>query len=127
MSEYCVCTNEPMWAVNNKCVNCEKPKAPPVKVKFMEYDCILKEESYMNGSLALVLEDANDGEPVATCSINLEEYGLIPDPGKVFIKEYSENKGMTQALIDAGVIERGVVPIDIGEHGSLVNYCTLKS
>jgi len=52
------------------------------------------------------LFDIDDGFPVATATINLVEEKI--DKDKVFIKDYSENKGMTEALITAGNIHRGI-------------------
>lgn len=38
-------------------------------------------------------------------SVNLEAYGLIPRPGRVFIKDWSEHTGLTARLAEAGLVE----------------------
>lgn len=73
------------------------------KVKFKEWDCILETGFYGNGRLALSLIDEHNGEPVATCTVNLPDEPIMND--HVFIKEYSENKGMIDALTKSGIIE----------------------
>lgn len=39
-------------------------------------------------------------------SVNLLDYGLIPMPGKVFIKDWSEGEGLTTRLEAAGLAKR---------------------
>ena len=38
-------------------------------------------------------------------SVNLETYGLIPDPGCVFIKDWSEHSGLAERLQVAGLVK----------------------
>lgn len=60
--------------------------------------------AYMsNNSLAIFLT-AEDGEPLSTVSVNLEDYGMVPQAGHIFIKDQDENEGMIDALREAGVI-----------------------
>lgn len=75
-----------------------------MKVKFKEWDCILRQGlKYDNGRIALLLNDEFDGQPIATASVNMADVETAY-PDEIFIKEYSENEGMTEALIGAGVI-----------------------
>lgn len=37
-------------------------------------------------------------------SISLEQYGISPAPGNVFIKDYSEHAGLAQRLVAAGLV-----------------------
>ena len=60
-------------------------------------------ERYGNGRVKLRLRDRDDGEPVATATINVPEEPLAEN--EVIIKDYSENDGMLAALLDAGVVE----------------------
>jgi hypothetical protein len=71
-------------------------------VKFMRWDCHVIKRQYGNGRTALVLEDSYDGEPIATCTINLPDEDLADN--EVIIKDYSENQGMLDTLISAGII-----------------------
>ena len=68
-----------------------------VRTRFAEYD---------NGRIALRLLLHDTGEPELTATVNMHEHDL-PD-GHVFIKTWSENEGVLDALIEAGVIEKPV-------------------
>jgi hypothetical protein len=72
-------------------------------VRFKDWDCIVQKCQYGNGRPALQLIDANDGDPIATATVNLPD--VPAGPNEVFIKDYSENEGMLKALTDAGVIK----------------------
>ena len=54
-----------------------------------------------------------DGEPYmrpTVCMAPHEE----PEPGNVFIKDYSENEGIMQSMIDAGLISKPVRTVKAG-------------
>lgn len=53
--------------------------------------------------------DDHEG-PASVISIKLDAYGLTAQDDTVFIKDWSENSGLTNSLVDAGVV--GIV----GEH-----------
>ena len=72
-------------------------------VKFMQWECKVVKHHYVNNRVALELIDANDGEPVAMASINIPEIALASD--EIIIKDYSENEGMLDCLLKAGVVE----------------------
>lgn len=74
-----------------------------MKVKFREWECNLSFGQYENGRVAMTLTDSVNGEMIAKATTNLpdEELGA----NEVFIKDYSENKGMLAALQSAGVVE----------------------
>ena len=77
-----------------------------MKIIFNGYNCRLEASRYpaeFGGGTALYLLDAETGEPVAVCTVNL--HPVQPPDGHVFIKDWSENEGICQCLIDAGVIE----------------------
>jgi len=71
-------------------------------VKFKDWDCSLEHSTYMNGRIAIQLNDITDGMPIATATVNIPEASL--QPNEVIIKNYSENEGMSKALMDAGII-----------------------
>lgn len=58
---------------------------------------------YSNGRPAIQLICPN-GDTMATATVNLPEVP-IPD-GHVFIKDWNENKGILDALVLAGIVER---------------------
>lgn len=53
-----------------------------------------------NNRMALYLIDSDTGEPVATCTVNTDD-----DPSLVLIKDYSENEGMLDFLIEEGIVK----------------------
>ncbi|WP_424862884.1 hypothetical protein [Streptomyces sp. MMS24-I29] len=50
---------------------------------------------------SLVLVTNEGSEPI---SVSLQAYGLIPMPGNVFIKDWSEHTGLTARLAAAGLV-----------------------
>jgi len=88
-----------------------KGKRIQFRNKYNSYDCELVKQSYSNGRTALELvawEDDHDrdlfeGEPIATCTVNILEIEL--EENEVLIKDYSENEGMLQSLLDAGIVK----------------------
>jgi hypothetical protein len=60
--------------------------------------------NYLDGNIALrILSD--DGELVATASVNTDE--ILPS-GYIAIKDYSENEGILDALLDEGIISHPI-------------------
>lgn len=79
-----------------------------MKIRYRNWDCELVKGQYYNGRISLSLVAAKDdgdifaGEPIATATVNITEVDLKDD--EVLIKDYSENRGMLQTLIDADVV-----------------------
>lgn len=85
-------------------------------VQFKQWPCETEWGQYQGGKIALRLVDADPegwGEQVATATVNL--YDPPPpaemwDPKKhVWIKSWSENEGMYEALVAAGVIQEVMI------------------
>lgn len=97
-----------------------------MKIKFGKWNCNLVKARYENNRIALVLENADypehddDPSPIATATVNLPEYPLADD--EVIIKDYSENKGMLQCLMNYKIIGPPVVII----HGPFVDFPVCK-
>ena len=76
--------------------------------KFNIWDCEIVKHKYSNGRTALQLVSAVDvddvykGEPIATATVNIPEMDLKEN--EVIIKDYSENEGMLEALVAAGIV-----------------------
>ena len=77
-------------------------------VIFKDYQCKVRPVLYSDGNPGLVLEDAIDGSTIATASVNL------PDKSKplsitgsllLWIKNWSENEGILEVLLNTKVIE----------------------
>ena len=71
------------------------------RVKWAGKSCEVDYPRYSNGRTAIVL--THRGEDWATASVNVVAVGMEPD--EVGIKDYSENEGMLDALIAAGVVQ----------------------
>ena len=78
-------------------------------IKFRCYNCVLVPAHYHNGNNALQLIDADNGEPILTASVNPS---IELPPSVLAVKDYSENEGIAQCLIDNGIIgeKKGEIP-----------------
>jgi len=81
-------------------------------VKFLQYNCRVCITKYANDRIAIQLFDVEDNSSVATASINLPDIKLEKD--EVIIKDYSENKGLLQVLLDAGIVEKTGKSANVG-------------
>jgi len=82
---------------------------------FVEYG------EYLNGGTYIELIDTEEGEPYMTATVWVE--GLKDN--EVAIKNYSENEGILQVLIDAGIISE---PKRIIQSGFVaIHVCGLTS
>jgi len=59
--------------------------------------------TYRDGTLAMGLFTLN-GDDLATVTVNLAAYDLVPAEGAMFIKDYSEGEGVANALRSVGLI-----------------------
>lgn len=92
------------------------------RVQFRNWDCYIVTGNYFDGQLSIHLESETDG-PIATASTYLEELPLSGN--KTWIKTWSENQGILEALVDAGVVKEMGVHVEVNEFGStavLVKY-----
>lgn len=81
-----------------------------LKAKFIDNPhCRLEVVEYpMGGGIAWAFyDDGPDsiGEREAVPTINLIEYGIVPQPGNVLIKMTREGEGMLECLIGLGLVE----------------------
>jgi len=89
------------------------------QVLFKTWLCRVIPGFYKDGNVALSLVDVDDGSPVATATVNIPAEQELLDSYRVwnedmlpeikvplFIKDWSENQGMLQALLDANIISR---------------------
>jgi hypothetical protein len=65
-------------------------------------DYVIRASKYPNRRNALVLHSTN-GEPTGVLTVNLPQNPLRHD--EVFVKNYSENEGVVDALVKAGVAQ----------------------
>ncbi len=72
-------------------------------VKFKRWNCRIEKLTYSTtGRTALHLIDIVDGSPVATATVNIPEVELAND--EVIIKDYSENQGMLDVLLENNIV-----------------------
>jgi len=69
------------------------------KVEFLGYNCSLQLAQYPSGDKAIQL--ISNGEPIARATVYVEGVQLGDD--EACIKDYSENEGMLDALLKAGI------------------------
>lgn len=78
------------------------------------YDCLIERSKYAANnqiSLHLIAADTEHnklidvfpGEPIATCTVCLPEYKF--EEKETAIKDYSENEGMLQFLVENGIVK----------------------
>lgn len=77
-----------------------------MKVRFGGEQCEVEVYKYADSGMPAIVLTCEDGEVMAKATTNLpEEYERIGKPAnKVFIKDWSENTGIYDALLAAGVI-----------------------
>ncbi len=72
-------------------------------VTFQNWRCDVVLGRYSNGRLSIQLFDCFSGHPVGRATVNIPEYCL--EEREVIIKDYAENEGMLEALVEAGIVE----------------------
>jgi hypothetical protein len=92
-------------------------------VQFKEWKCKVEFAKYPNGITAILLNDAEDGEPVATASANLPEWADQLGEDQTFLKTYSGNEGLLEVLVDAGIIE--LTYFDVNSNGMNFPACEI--
>jgi hypothetical protein len=83
-----------------------------VKVIFDEWDCYIEFGEYPNGRTAIELINKEDGDSVLVASVNLPDE--ILNSGEIAIKNYSENTGVMELLINTGVISQPIRYVNTG-------------
>jgi hypothetical protein len=81
-------------------------------IKFKNWDCKVNFFAYSNKRTAIELSDIDDGQPIAIATINVPEIELEKD--EVIIKNYSENEGILDCLIDNHILIKTGKKIEIG-------------
>lgn len=78
-----------------------------MKVKYKKWNCIVQWSMYYeNNNIAIQLVDEKTKELISVATTNTGRKNI---ESTVQIKDYSENEGMWQALVDAGVIVDEVI------------------
>ena len=81
---------------------------------FLDFKCVVDtNNTYSNGAVAIQLFEEDSGEPVAVATINVMQ-GLI-EKDEVVIKNYSENEGILDVMVEAEVISKPLRYIQISD------------
>lgn len=90
------------------------------KVKFMQWECYVEKKYYNNNQIALSLTHPEDG-PIATATVNLGTSISNDDINNnyTYIKTWSENEGILEALFEAGIIELTNKAVCVNSFGSM--------
>ncbi len=83
-----------------------------IKTKHFSGDCTIQHDYYQdNFRPSIRIIDLN-GHPIMTASVNIPDEPCEPD--HTYIKDWSENEGILQALLDAGIIKDTGKSVEIG-------------
>lgn len=75
-------------------------------VEFADFTCVLCKMAYAgNGATALQLLDLYDDSPVMTVTANVPGISEHLPENEVLVKDFSENTGIMEVLVDAGYLE----------------------
>lgn len=83
-----------------------------LKTQYETYDVRLKFGRYHNRRTAIEIIDLEDGCPVMMATVNLPDVSLSAD--EVIIKNYSENEGVLEFLIENGIVSAPVRSVSSG-------------
>jgi hypothetical protein len=81
-------------------------------MRFKTWLCKAVLETYSNGRPAIALFDSENGSPIACATVNVPEVPLSSD--EIIVKDYSENTGMLEALVAAGIVNVTDKTVPIG-------------
>ena len=88
-------------------------------VFFRGYTCSVDVRHYIHPrTLCLRLLDADDQSVIATATSNLESYKLKDNSKYTWIKTWSENEGILEALVAAGIVKATGRTVQINQYGT---------
>lgn len=79
-------------------------------VKFKRWTGVIEKGKYRNDRTALSLENKKNGETILVATINIPEEVIADD--EVIIKNYSENEGILDVLVAAGIVSKPIRYVD---------------
>jgi len=100
-----------------------------MEAKFSQWECKIEFHRYHNNLAAILLTGLEDGVPICKATVNPEELissdmiELAKADNCVFIKNYSENEGIFDSLVEAGVINKDIQYSFNTSHGGEI-ICT---
>jgi hypothetical protein len=91
----------------------ESVKSDERVVKFKRWTGVIEKAKYGNGRTALTLINPISGNIIAVATVNIPSEKIEDD--EVIIKNYSENEGMLDALVAAGIVSEPARTISFGQ------------
>lgn len=67
------------------------------------FKCYAKIRPYNNGHVYMHLHDCQDDQPVTRVSLMIDEIPVIEN--MIIVKSYSENEGVYESLLNAGIVK----------------------
>lgn len=83
-------------------------------------EATFEKAQYNNGRTALIAKD-EQGQVLMKCSVNIP--ALPVEEGEILIKNYSENEGVIEDLLELGIIDKQVHKVPYGWNS--VHICKL--
>ena len=83
-----------------------------LKTPYETYNVSLNIGKYGDGRTYLQLIDTEDGEPVMMATVNIP--GTVLEKDEVIIKNYSENEGVLEFLIENGIVSKPLRTVSSG-------------
>jgi hypothetical protein len=83
-----------------------------LKTPYAEYNVYLKKGKYWNGQTSIVLIDDEDGSQVMVATVVID--GVVLEKDEVIIKNYSENEGVLEFLIENGIVSKPLRTVSSG-------------
>lgn len=71
--------------------------------KYIPAGVMVRKQMYRDGNVSLEAFDLEDGSPWGTLTVNIPETNI--NPNHVWIKDWSENAGVLDALIKSGLVK----------------------
>lgn len=91
----------------------------------MSWECDIEKENYSaNNAIALELTHPEDG-PIAVATVCLPDVNVVLETNQTWIKTWSENEGILEALIEAGIVKHGNLHVDVNGFGSMAVLVTV--
>lgn len=90
---------------------------PELRLKYShEVNVQVYRSAYMaDRAITAMVLTTEYGEQIATVSVNLAAYNEYPvDSDHIFVKNYGENEGIMEALIEAGVLSKAIREVPCG-------------
>lgn len=89
----------------------ETSKSFTFKTRHNQHDVYVERQTYDRGGLRIQLVDA-DGNPFAVASVAVAGVELEPD--EIIVKDYSENEGMLEFLVENNIVEETDQSVIVG-------------